>query len=151
MPVTINLRGLAETIAALQATVVRVEQSTADATYLSGQGVLERAQMNLSRYSHARGTPTPSPRGEPPARIDGHLHDSVKVSLPRPIGPATWECSVSSALPYSRIQETGGWAGRGRHSYLPPRPYLRPAADTAVTSGLIRTTFEREWAKALRA
>lgn len=151
MPVTITLRGLDEAIAALKALEARVDRGTADAVYAGGHLIQERARVNLGKRSHARGTPTPSPRGEPPARIDGALWGSVKVSLPVPDGLSGWMCEISSGLVYSRIQETGGWAGRGLHSYLPPRPYMQPAVDTAVASGLIRSSFERQWAKALSA
>jgi hypothetical protein len=43
---------------------------------------------------------------------------------------------LGSPLPYARIQEYGGVAGRatfkkpnGRRPFLPPRPYLQPALD----------------------
>jgi len=32
-----------------------------------------------------------------------------------------------AATPYARIQEYGGYAGRGHKSYIPPRPYLSTA------------------------
>lgn len=38
---------------------------------------------------------------------------------------ATW----GSATPYARIQEYGGHTGRNHASYIPPRPYLKPAQD----------------------
>lgn len=34
-----------------------------------------------------------------------------------------------SSVPYARIHEYGGYAGRGHKSYIPPRPYLGPARD----------------------
>lgn len=151
MPVTITLRGLDEAIAALKAMEAKVDRGTADAVYAGGHAIQHQARVNLGKRSHARGTPTPSPRGEPPARIDGTLWSSVKVGLPHPDGLSGWMCEISSGLVYSRIQETGGWAGRGLRSYLPPRPYLGPAVDTAVASGLIKSSFETAWAKALSA
>jgi hypothetical protein len=151
MTVTITIHGLDEAITALKALEARVDRGTADAAYAGGHAIQHQARANLGRRSHERGTPTPSPRGEPPARIDGTLWRSVSVGLPVPRGTAHWVCEVSSDLPYSRIQEIGGWAGRGLHSYLPPRPYLAPAVATAVASGLIKSTFEKAWAKALSA
>jgi phage gpG-like protein len=49
---------------------------------------------------------------------------------------------IGSSLPYARIQEYGGIAGRpgpfkkkdGRRPYLPPRPYLRPTMDDLQTA-----------------
>ena len=113
--------------------------------------VEDRARANLSRYSHARGTPTPSPRGQPPAKIDGTLRDSWKHPLPVPDGAGGWVCTLSSGLVYSRIQELGGWAGRNHASYLPPRPYLKPAAEYLIASGAIRDTFARFWTDAVSA
>lgn len=34
-----------------------------------------------------------------------------------------------AATPYARIQEYGGYAGRGHKAYIPPRPYLSTALD----------------------
>jgi phage gpG-like protein len=58
---------------------------------------------------------------------------------PRSAGTAITQISamIGSSLPYARIQEYGGSAGRagpfkkrnGRRPYLPPRPYLGPIFD----------------------
>jgi phage gpG-like protein len=83
--------------------------------------------------------------------IDGTLRDSFTHSLPVPDGAGGWVCTLSSGLVYSRIQELGGWAGRGHRSHLPPRPYLKPAALDAVASGDLRDAFARFWAEAISA
>lgn len=59
---------------------------------------------------------------------------------------------ISSSLPYARIQEYGGIAGRpgpfkkknGRRPYLPPRPYLAPAMDDlqAVLPDMLQQAVE---------
>jgi phage gpG-like protein len=36
---------------------------------------------------------------------------------------------------YSRIQELGGRTGRNHATYLPPRPYMRPALNQLIGSG----------------
>ena len=147
----INLTGIDEFTAAINATLAAVDRATADATLVAADLVEARARDNLGRLSHARGTPTPSAPGQPPARIDGTLQDSWKHTPPVPDGLGGWACTLSSNLVYSSIQEVGGWAGRGHRSHLPPRPYLRPAVDMAAASGEVRDAFMRAWSTAIEA
>lgn len=151
MASTLVITGLDEAVAALKAMAVAVDKATAEATEMTTAMVEGRARANLARYSHSRGTPTPSPRGQPPAKISGVLQNSFEDTMPSPDGDGGWECELSSGLAYSLIQEVGGWAGRGHRSYLPPRPYLRPAVDDLVASGAIRDTYIRYWEKAILA
>lgn len=67
----------------------------------------------------------------------GNLLNSVLNSIQvSPVGQSL-AVSIGSDLPYARIHEYGGFAGRrgpykkknGHRSYIPPRPYLRPAID----------------------
>jgi hypothetical protein len=48
-------------------------------------------------------------------------------------GPTVWgRVGVprqSTAAAYGPIHEFGGWAGRGHHSHIRPRPYLGPALN----------------------
>jgi hypothetical protein len=81
----------------------------------------------LSRYSHPDGTPTPSPPGEPPARISGSLARSVRADRPVPVTRTRWQVETGPRIVYGRIQELGGDTGRGHATHLPARPYLRPA------------------------
>ncbi len=147
----LNLSGVDEFTTAIEALLVAVDRATADATLAASDLVEARARTNLGLTSHARGTPTPSAPGQPPARIDGTLQDSWKHTLPIPDGIGGWVCELSSGLVYSLIQEVGGWAGRGHRSHLPPRPYLRPAVDAAAASGEIRDAYLRAWTAALEA
>jgi hypothetical protein len=41
--------------------------------------------------------------------------------------------------------ELGGWAGRGHRSHLPPRPYLKPAAERLIANGSITKAAVRGW------
>ena len=147
----IELTGIDEFTAALNATMAAVDRATADATAMASDLVEGRARANLARTSHSRRTPTPSAPGSPPAKIDGTLQNSWQHSLPLPDGVGGWVCTLTSDLPYSSIQEVGGWAGRGHRSHLPPRPYLRPAVDDAAASGEIRDAYMRAWAAAIEA
>lgn len=93
--------------------------------------VAKRAiHTNLNLSSHPPGTPTPSPPGFPPSRITGQLDESVTETLRHhedSVGHA--ENHVAPTAVYARIQELGGWTGVGHHTYLPPRPYVRPALE----------------------
>lgn len=99
--------------------------------------VSEVQRDELSRRSHAPHTPTPSPPGEPPARISGNLRASITIKQ-GPAGGARSSVAVGGTVPYARIQELGGTAGRG--STLPARPYLRPAKERIEASGALSRT-----------
>jgi phage gpG-like protein len=92
------------------------------------------AKLELSRVSHSRGTPTPSPPGSPPALISGALRRSV-MTIPGPVSGYRASVTVGGTIVYARIQELGGRAGRNHASLLPPRPYLRPAAERVTRDG----------------
>ena len=65
----------------------------------------------------------------------GNLMNSVLQSIETKIDGQSLIVSIGSKLPYARIHEYGGFAGRagpfkkkgGRRPYIRPRPYLRPA------------------------
>lgn len=124
----------------LEAARVATEEATRDALHL-----LERdTKRTLTTYSHPRGTPTPSPPGQPPALITGHLRRSVTVYGPRTLG-MTVTGEIGPTTVYARIQELGGWTGRGHRTYLPPRPYLLPTVtgDWQKIARLYRTKVAR--------
>lgn len=72
----------------------------------------------------------------------GTLRRSVIASVDSGMTPASPEGATvitatwGSAVPYARIHEKGGYAGRGHKAYIPPRPYLGPA-QTETTPELI--------------
>ncbi|MBD0743606.1 hypothetical protein BG418_18710 [Streptomyces sp. CBMA152] len=128
----------------------RVEAATPRALD-QGMALFEgRARSNLSRYSHQRGTPTPSPPGQPPALISGRLRSSFQSTAPVQAGAGMWSAVVGPTTVYARIQEEGGMAGRGHRSRIPKRPYLRPAADDLLRDTALIAVFERSWGTALR-
>jgi len=67
----------------------------------------------------------------------GNLMNSVLQSIESKIDGQSLTVSIGSKLPYARIHEYGGFAGRrgpykkkdGHRSYIRPRPYLRPAIN----------------------
>lgn len=90
---------------------------------------MAEAQRQLGLSSHGKDTPTPAAPGEPPSLITGQLRRSVRMI---PKGPG--HVQVGATTVYARIQELGGWAGSGHASYLPPRPYLKPALRNSRTA-----------------
>ena len=67
----------------------------------------------------------------------GNLLNSVLNSIQVSPDGESLAVSIGSDLPYARIHEYGGFAGRrgpykkkdGHRSYIRPRPYLRPAIN----------------------
>lgn len=60
--------------------------------------------------------------------ITGNLVDSINQEV-NELSDGEIEGVIGSALPYARIQEVGGMAGRNLATYIPPRPYLGPALE----------------------
>ena len=67
----------------------------------------------------------------------GDLMNSVLQSIETKIDGQSLTVRIGSELPYARIHEYGGFAGRpgpfkkkeGRRPYIRPRPYLQPAIN----------------------
>lgn len=141
--------GIEELKAALTAMAARVEAATPLAVEQATALLEGKARSNLSRYSHQRGTPTPSPPGEPPALITGRLRSSFEVLGPTPAGSAAWMMLLGPTMPYARIQELGGVTGRGHATTLPARPYFRPAIEELAHDPEFLGVFTRTWARAI--
>jgi hypothetical protein len=103
----------------------------------------------LTLRSHAPGTPSPSPAGQPPARITSALVRSLVATQPVPSGPAQWSVRVGPTSVYGRIHERGGVTGRNHATTLPPRPYLLPAAVALNASGRAREAGEHAFRREL--
>jgi hypothetical protein len=139
--------GADEWAVAAEALLERVRLETGGAVDDGLALIQQEAQRNLTFYTHPPGTPTPSAPGEPPALISGALRRAVKIRRLL-FGPLVFSGAVGSTSVYGPIQERGGWAGRAHRSYLPPRPWLRPAALSAAPK--IRKLFVDAWTRAIR-
>ncbi len=90
----------------------------------------------LTKRGHPKGTPTPSPPGQPPARVSGNLWDHVISTSPTSAGAHRWVAMAGpSDVAYSRIHEFGGITGRNHAAVIPPRPYVLPAVTALRASG----------------
>ena len=146
-----SIRGVTEVTARLRAMATAIDTATPKVLEV-GMDLFEgQARANLSRYSHKRNTPTPSPPGLPPAIISGALRSSFEHTQPASTGPGVWTASIGPNIIYGRIQELGGIAGRGHRSHLPARPYLKPAIKSLAADPLFRQMVARTWGAALHA
>lgn len=134
---------------ALTAMEARIWRNTFRATK-AGMYLIERnVKMYLRTFTHARGTPTPSPIGGPPAMVTGNLIRSWRNEPVRP-GPNPYvvEARGGPTAVYSRIQELSGQAGRGHLVHIPKRPYVRPMV-LASRRG-VRAIYIHYWTEAIR-
>jgi hypothetical protein len=104
----------------------------------------------LTKRSHALGTPTPSPKGSPPAKISGDLARSVQRTPTAPLGPGRAESTYGPTLFYGTVQEYG-WPNIraknfpvlgnptvgffGKEVTIPARPFMKPSTDLLIASG----------------
>ncbi len=112
--------------------MVEVHRALKDLMYQGAQ--------NVQKYfagSRPKGGPATSLLTSRSGALLRSILDSVLTGIdpPSPNNSTTViTVQMGSSLPYARIQEYGGVAGRatfkkpgGRRAYLPPRPYLEPA------------------------
>jgi hypothetical protein len=136
------------------------QEQARQATKQGAEEIRDIARARLNEKSHERYTFSPSGPGEPPARIDGNLSDSMTAQMVSAdeawVGPTG---GYGRTEEYARIQELGGtmeghpwmlfflegaWWER-RFIELPPRPYLAPSTDDVVDSGrLTEIYFEHQ-------
>lgn len=136
--------------AALKAKAHAADRANYEATRRAARAGVRAVKEALSIYRHPPGTPTPAPRGGPPAMVSGALHDHISMDVVRRGGAGVWETRFGpTGLPYERIQELGGWAGAGHRSYIPSRPYQKPR--TRAELARIRRIYRDAWTEALRA
>ena len=138
-----ELTGFEAMLAALRQYPARVAAETPSGLGEAAAALEAQIKVELSRSSHPRGTPTPSPPGSPPSLISGNLRRSVQVEGPVVSGAWRWSVNVGPEAVYSRVQELGGGP-----SNLPPRPYVAPALMTALPA--MAQYIEEAWADALR-
>jgi hypothetical protein len=146
--VSVNVQGADQLSAALDRMAMRVRSATRAGAKEGIRLVQRRAFVQLSRYSHPPNTPTPSPPGEPPARISGHLRGGLSPTGPYPTG-AGFAGKLGPTAVYARIQELGGQTGRGHSVTLPPRPYMQPTHRQVIADGSLRRAFVGAWRRAL--
>jgi len=106
-------------------------------------------QVQLSRSSHPRRTPTPAPPGAPPSVVTGTLRRSIVFTEPVPVGQGRWVASIGGTVVYARIHEFGGQTGRNHATTLPARPYLRPTAEALSASGTLTAVAVKAFTAAL--
>lgn len=147
--ITFTFRGMPEFVAALEQLPVYAYLGARRAVDAAAALVELETKKSLTRYSHPKGTPTPSPPGQPPAIVGGALRRSVRVRKSYSLGPGQWAAQVGPTIVYGRIQELGGVTGRGHRTTLPARPYLGPSVKRLIDSGELAEAYEAAWRLAM--
>jgi phage gpG-like protein len=145
----IRIEGLAALTAAMASTVRQVDAATRIATAESAHALEREIKKTLTTSSHRKGTPTPASPGDPPSLVTGTLRRSITIKGPTRVGSGRWMAEVGPTAVYGRIQELGGVTGRGGTSTLPARPYVKPAYERAIASGLLARSYKQAWFAAL--
>lgn len=122
-------------------------------------------QTTLSMSAHAKGTRTPSPKGEPPSKVSGDLRNSIRPLMPAfLVGEGAAWCAVGSRLVYAPVHEFGpvtitaknfpqlgnpeaGFFGRS--VVIPRRPYLAPTVILMESTGVIERVTTDAWRKVM--
>lgn len=152
------MTGVGEFKRALDDLVARTNAVTRTAVVTGGH-LLEAQVKKTLTESHATSNPGgrdsrgrftkaehfAAPPGSPPALVTGTLRRSVKVTAPEPKGFTGWEISVGPTAIYGRIQELGGYTGRGGATYLPARPYVEPSLKTVIDDGSLAQCYVTAW------
>jgi hypothetical protein len=145
---TVDVQGGAAFRAHMRRTRARLDEAVQRGVTKAVVIYAQAIGRELRRRTHPPGTVTPSPPGDPPALITGHLLRSVRVNRTRRIRAHVYEGSTGPTAVYARIHGKGGWTGAGHRTYLPPRPYVGPAVGAA--SARARATMRDEIRKATR-
>ncbi len=135
--------------AALRAMQLRIWRATWRSTQQGIYLVERNVKMYLRTFTHPQGTPTPSPRGGPPALVTGNLIRSWRNERAHEgLKPFTVEAGGGPTAVYARIQELSGQAGRGLLTHIPARPYARPMLR--VSRRGVRSIYVEHWTAAIR-
>jgi hypothetical protein len=117
-------------------------------------------KVTLSLRSHARGTPTPSRPGQPPARVTGSLASSVHRTTARLMGAGVSRCAVGTTLIYGPVHEFGPVVIRaknfpqlgnprvgffGPQVTIPHRPYIAPTVLMLESTGYAEQVTTMAW------
>jgi hypothetical protein len=125
-----------------------------------GQAAETGVKTLLALTSHTVGTPTPSPRGEPPSKVSGKLGRSMKRTPAVLAGEGASFCAVGSSLVYAPVHEfgpvtitarnfpqlgnpTAGFFGKS--VVIPRRPYLAPTVLLLESTGAAERVTTGAW------
>ena len=100
------------------------QRRSSDGARAAAEAMSEAAEKGIKAALSSGAAP--SAPGTPPARRSGRLQAAVTARPPFPVGSARWEAHTAPLIVYARIHELGGRTGRGKKTYLPPRPYIAP-------------------------
>lgn len=134
---------------AMQLLAARMVKKTFEAGRDSMYLIERNWKFYLRTFTHREGTPTPSPKGGPPALVTGNLVRSWRTVRPYAgRKPYTIETEGGPTAVYARIHELSGQTGRGYMTFIPKRPHLRPMV--LVSRRGVRRIHISAWTTAIR-
>jgi hypothetical protein len=125
-------------------------EATQAAATAGGKAGETLVKVTLLKMSHDAGTPTPSPKGSPPAKISGDLARSVQRTPTVLLAPGIASSTYGPTVIYGTVQEFGMPISVKRKQVLanvatgqifgtsvviPPRPFMRPTTVMLMESG----------------
>lgn len=143
----VRIDGLAKLQQRITQAAAQLSVATAEATKVAASIVEREMKNQLRTTSHQRGTLTPSAPGSPPSLISGTLMRSIAVEGPTG-GLGVYTASIGPTAIYGRIQELGGFTGRGHRVHLPARPYVDPGWNAARP--LVEAAYLTAWSQVFR-
>lgn len=160
MKITVRLED-AEWQARMIALVPAMDEAGRDASLKGAEAIRDVAKTGLEAHPHSELTYSPTSPGDYPGRVSGDLADSMDAAM---VGDQAWV--GPTGLDYARIQELGGPMPTsspgpmrfrkldGWHELtfvdLKARPYLAPATEDVIDTGLLTEIYVDEWADTIR-
>jgi hypothetical protein len=146
---------------ALRAIRVKAESEAPQAACTAlGQAAQTTVKVMLTARSHDPGTPTPSGKGQPPAKISGDLAKSAHRTTARIMSPGIARCALGVMAPYASVHEFGPVTIHaknfpqlgnpdvgffGKEVTIPRRPFMVPAVLLLESTGMAGQVTTDAW------
>jgi len=133
----VRVSNMDQILKGLNLTEARVDQAALIATSQAALAIEAQAKANANTGSHAPGLPHIGPRtGEGPNIVTGNLVNKIKAS-PATKGLKGYTATVGSSAEYARAIELGNPVWKSGVKF----PYLTPAANKLMVSGVLNRIF----------
>jgi hypothetical protein len=129
-------------INSLERSASRVDLATGAAASAGAEVFARYIRQELGKSTHGKREKTESAPGEPPAKITGTLQRSVKVFIPKRLGPSRYVAEAGPDEFYGRFHQTGTKHERAH-------PFIEEAAHAAEASGLVHAACVKVWQAAV--
>lgn len=142
--VDIRIKGVDEASAALDRLMAFMNDAAQTAVERCAEETVTEARRIMGPV-HPRGTPGAPPEA-PPWRITRRLGLSLKASRAYLSGADAYSAFAGPTSPpvYGRVQELGRPGHKWPNTHVNPHPYMKPARDTLMHSGVYAAIFYEE-------